>query len=62
MNLRIRRIGPEDAEALADLLARIDDTYFRPHPMTPEEARRISTLRSRDVYLIGSVGNDTVAA
>jgi len=28
--------------------------------MTPDEARRISNLRGRDVYLIGTVGNEAV--
>jgi ribosomal protein S18 acetylase RimI-like enzyme len=51
--LAIRAVGPTEASALADLLGRIDTTYFRPHPMTPEQADRIANLAGRDVYLVG---------
>jgi len=60
VTLEVKKVGPDDAEALAGLLARIESTYFQPHPMTPDEARRISNLRGRDVYLIGTVGNEAV--
>ncbi len=59
--MRTSRIGPADAPDLASLLPRIDDTFFTPHPMTAEEAGRISSLRGRDVYLIGRVGKEAIA-
>jgi len=61
ITLQIRQIRPDDADALAGLLARIDSTYFQPHPMTDDEAQRISRLSGRDIYLIGTVGNEAVA-
>lgn len=36
---------------LARLFARIDPTYFHPHPLTPEEAARIEAYDGPDVYL-----------
>jgi RimJ/RimL family protein N-acetyltransferase len=59
--MRTSRVGPADADDLASLLPRIDDTFFTPHPMTADEAARISMHRGRDVYLIGRVGNEAIA-
>lgn len=59
--LRTSKLGPDDAEDLGSLLEQIDQTFFRPHPMTAEEALRISRLRGRDIYLIGRVGGEAVA-
>lgn len=39
------------AHVLARLFARLDPTYFHPHPMTKEEAERITSYHGRDVYL-----------
>jgi ribosomal-protein-alanine N-acetyltransferase len=51
--LDLRAVGVGDAAGLADLLTRIDTTFFRPHPMTAAEAHRIAALQGCDVYLIG---------
>ncbi|MGH2465522.1 MAG: GNAT family N-acetyltransferase [Candidatus Limnocylindrales bacterium] len=59
--IQIRRVTPDDVEALGDLLENIDGTYFQPHPMTREEAARIGALRGRDIFLIGRVGHRGVA-
>lgn len=48
------RLNPE---ALADLFADIDTTYFVPHPMTLEEARRIAAYPGPDVYMTESQGS-----
>ena len=50
--IEFRSIRPRDAEALADLFGDIDDTFFRPHPFTAAEARRIASLDGRDVYTL----------
>jgi ribosomal protein S18 acetylase RimI-like enzyme len=54
-------VGPHHAKILADLLPRIDQTYFRPHPMTAEGAASIVGLRGRDLYLIGVVQGEAIA-
>jgi [ribosomal protein S18]-alanine N-acetyltransferase len=54
-------VGPHHADILADLLPRIDQTYFRPHPMTAEGAARIVGLRGRDIYLLGIVQGEAIA-
>jgi len=54
-------VGPSDDQVLADLLDRIDSTYFRPHPMTPDEAHRIATRDGRDLYLLGYADEEAVA-
>jgi ribosomal-protein-alanine N-acetyltransferase len=59
--LHTRRVGPTDGEGLGQLLPLIDPTYFRPHAMTPEHAVSIAHLEGRDVYLLGSVGDEAVA-
>ncbi len=59
--LQTRRVGPPDAEALGQLLPRIDPTYFRPHAMTAEHAALIADLEGKDLYLLGSVGDEAVA-
>jgi GNAT superfamily N-acetyltransferase len=59
--LEIRAVTSREAPALRQLLPRIDTTYFRPHPMTVEQADHIASLHGRDVYLIGLVGEEPVA-
>jgi ribosomal-protein-alanine N-acetyltransferase len=36
---------------LADLFARLDPSYFHPHPMTPEHAAWVEAYDGQDVYL-----------
>ena len=59
--LRTKVIGSGDAGVLGLLLARIDQTYFRPHPMTAEGAAHIAGLHGKDVYLLGFVDGHAVA-
>jgi ribosomal protein S18 acetylase RimI-like enzyme len=47
-----RMASPGEAEALAELFEDIDETFFRPHPFTADEARRIANLQGRDVYAL----------
>lgn len=37
---------------LADLFREIDETYFRPHPFTPADARRIASHAGPDTYAL----------
>jgi ribosomal protein S18 acetylase RimI-like enzyme len=60
-HLEFRLVGPDDAEALADLFGDIDATYFRPHPFTPEEARRIASRTGQDAYVLLFAGGRPVA-
>jgi len=39
--MEFRVVGPGDEAILAEVFTQIDATFFRPHPFTPEEARRI---------------------
>jgi [ribosomal protein S18]-alanine N-acetyltransferase len=50
--VRYRILRSGDGDALSDLFAQIDSTYFRPHPLTPDQAVRISSLAGQDVYAI----------
>jgi GNAT superfamily N-acetyltransferase len=59
--IEIRPVTPAEAAALGELLPTIDPTFFRPHPMTPEEARRIAHLEGDDVYMIGFANAAPVA-
>jgi ribosomal protein S18 acetylase RimI-like enzyme len=56
-----RPVSPEDVTALTELLAAIDTTHFRPHPMTAAQAEQIARRGGKDVYLIGFVGDVPVA-
>ena len=51
----------EDEELLADLFADMDTTFFRPHPLTAGEARRLANYPGRDVYAILAVDERPVA-
>ena len=50
--IAFRVVGPDDADALADLFDDIDSTFFRPHPFTADEARRIAHDTGKDVYAL----------
>ena len=47
-----RIVGPAHEGLLADLFANVDETYFHPHPFTPDEARRIAQQPGRDLFAI----------
>lgn len=59
--LHVRRVAPADEGALAGLVRRIDQTYFRPHAMTPEETARIVRRDGLDLYLLGFVADEALA-
>jgi [ribosomal protein S18]-alanine N-acetyltransferase len=61
VSVEYRVVGPSDESILAELFANIDDTFFRPHPFTPEEARSIANRRGRDVYAVMADGLRPVA-
>ena len=52
---------PLDEGQLTELFAQLDQTFFRPHPMTAEEARRIAHYPGRDVYLVHEIDGQAVA-
>ncbi len=52
MTVEFRVVGPSDAAMLADIFAEIDEAFFRPHPFTRAEARRIAHDASRDAYAL----------
>src|SRR5450759_1679008 len=52
MNAEFRIVEPADEAVLCDLFADIDDTFFRPHPFTVDEAKVISCHQGRDAYTI----------
>ena len=58
LSLEFRVVGPGDAEALAEVFSDVDEQFFRPHPFTPELARRIASYVGRDIFalLIGQEG------
>ena len=60
-HLAIRQIVPDDSGTLAQLLAEIDQTHFRPHAMDAHGAAEIAAMRGRDLYLIGFLGSVPVA-
>ena len=56
-----RVVGPTDAEALADVFAELDSTFFRPHAFTPLHARWIAERAGRDLYALLLVDGRPVA-
>jgi GNAT superfamily N-acetyltransferase len=54
-------VGPDLEKLLTDIFSNIDQTFFRPHPFTPEEARRIANLVGRDIYALLVAGGIAVA-
>jgi ribosomal protein S18 acetylase RimI-like enzyme len=51
-NVEFRVVGAGDEAALADAFSDIDETFFRPHPFTCDEARRIADYIGRDAYAL----------
>jgi ribosomal protein S18 acetylase RimI-like enzyme len=47
-----RVVGPSDAAMLTDIFTDIDETFFRPHPFTQDEAQRIADEGGRDTYAL----------
>jgi len=45
-------VGPADEAILAEIFADIDETFFRPHPFTRDEAGRIAGQAGRDAYAL----------
>lgn len=45
-------LAPGDEAILAEVFDDIDEEFFRPHPLTPEEAGRIVGRAGRDLYAI----------
>ncbi len=59
--MEFRVAGPGDERALTELFGDIDETYFRPHPFTADEASKLCTYSGRDVYALLVDGNRPVA-
>jgi RimJ/RimL family protein N-acetyltransferase len=54
-------VSSEDQRSLAEVFADLDDTFFRPHPFTAEEARRLANHSGRDVFGLLEQGDSPVA-
>jgi len=52
MNLEFRLVGPADDTILTDLFQDIDQTFFRPHPFTADQAGFIASHEERDKYAL----------
>jgi Acetyltransferases len=50
MSVQFRVVGPEDEDLLAEIFTDIDETFFRPHPFSLDEARRIACEAGQDTY------------
>jgi ribosomal protein S18 acetylase RimI-like enzyme len=50
--VEFRLVTPQDRDRLADVFADIDNAFFRPHPFTADEARKLASYSGRDVYAI----------
>ena len=50
--MEFRVVGPGEALALAELFTAIDTRFFRPHGMTVDDAHRIATTPSLDLFAI----------
>jgi ribosomal protein S18 acetylase RimI-like enzyme len=48
--VEFRVVRPGDEELLIELFTDMDETFFRPHPFTPEQARQIANRGGQDVY------------
>ena len=59
--MEFRVVGPSDEAVLADLFAHIDETFFRPHPFTPEEARLIARRSGHNLFALLVDGDRAVA-
>ena len=60
-HVEFRIASGEDEELLADIFAEMDTTFFRPHPFTADEARRLANYPGRDVYALLAVDGRAVA-
>jgi ribosomal protein S18 acetylase RimI-like enzyme len=61
VTVEFRVVGPSDAAMLADIFTEIDEAFFRPHPFTRVEARRIANEGGRDTYALLVEGGRPVA-
>ena len=59
--LEFRVAGSDDQQSLTEVFADIDDTFFRPHPFTADEAQRLASYSGRDVYALLINGRTPVA-
>jgi len=56
-----RVVTPEHEAELAEIFSDIDDSFFRPHPFTREEARRIANHAGKDMYALLLNGSEPIA-
>ena len=54
-------VGPRDARLLIEIFSDIDQSRFRPHPFTDDEALLIANQQGKDVYAILLDGQQPVA-
>jgi len=59
--VEFRVVGPGDEKILAELFPEIDETFFRPHSFTPEEARAIAGSSGHNVFAILVDGDRAVS-
>lgn len=59
--MEFRVVGPGDEAILAEVFAHIDESFFRPHPFTPEEARQIAHRGGNDLFAVLIDGDRAVA-
>ncbi len=52
MTVEFRVVGREDGPMLAEVFEDIDETFFRPHPFSAREARRLARYAGRDTYAV----------
>jgi ribosomal protein S18 acetylase RimI-like enzyme len=50
--VEFRLVTSQDRDRLAEVFADIDNAFFRPHPFTEDEARKLASYSGRDVYAI----------
>lgn len=48
--MEFRRVSPKDHGPLAEVFSEIGGSFFQPHALTPEAARRLSQHSGHDVY------------
>jgi ribosomal protein S18 acetylase RimI-like enzyme len=56
-----RVVGQGDEAILTELFAHIDETFFRPHRFTGEQARRIAGRSGQDLFVVLVDGDQAVA-
>jgi hypothetical protein len=59
--VEFRVVGPGDEAILAEVFAHIDETFFRPHPFTPEEAGLIAGRSGHNLFAVLIDGDRAVA-